>query len=355
MRFAASARPSGVSAGEPGRGDLQADRGAGARRRVLARGNRPRRVRSTQAAMAARLASLRAIRPSRPPTLSAQRSPSSASSTHSIDGVLIVSPLKMPSISLPPEVRRKIFGSGQAGLVGQQPLDGARRQRQHAVRRLAAQHLLPGPGHDIELVPRQRHREGGRGGVADRQALAVGGDPVAVGNAHARGGAVPGEHHVACEIDRGEVGQLAVGRLQHARIRQLELLDDVVRPAGAEAFEGQDIDAAGAEQRPQRHLDRAGVGRRHDAELPVGRHAEDGARAVDHLGEARLRLAWRDGCGRAARRRARPGESRDAWRRGRRRNRDWPDGCPACAAIAMTALPFRREAPRWGGVARRES
>ena len=48
--------------------------------------------------------------------LSAQRSPSSASSTQSIEGVLIVSPSKMPSVSLPPEVRRKIFGSGQAGL-----------------------------------------------------------------------------------------------------------------------------------------------------------------------------------------------------------------------------------------------
>ena len=47
---------------------------------------------------------------------SAQRKPSSASSTHSIDGVLIVSPLKMPSVSLPFEVRRNIFGSGQAGV-----------------------------------------------------------------------------------------------------------------------------------------------------------------------------------------------------------------------------------------------
>ena len=34
----------------------------------------------------------------------------------SIDGVLMVSPLKMPSISLPPLVSWKIFGSGQAGL-----------------------------------------------------------------------------------------------------------------------------------------------------------------------------------------------------------------------------------------------
>ena len=44
-------------------------------------------------------------------------------------------------------------------------------------------------------------REGRRGGVADGQALAVGGDPVAIRHAHARGGAVPGEDHVAVEID----------------------------------------------------------------------------------------------------------------------------------------------------------
>ena len=34
----------------------------------------------------------------------------------SMDGVLMVSPSKMPSMSLPPLVMRKIFGSGQAGL-----------------------------------------------------------------------------------------------------------------------------------------------------------------------------------------------------------------------------------------------
>ena len=39
-----------------------------------------------------------------------------ASSTQSIDGVLIVSPLKMPSMSLPPFVMRKILGSGRGGV-----------------------------------------------------------------------------------------------------------------------------------------------------------------------------------------------------------------------------------------------
>ena len=73
-------------------------------------------VRSTQAATAARFASLRAIRPGSPPTLSAHRNPSNASSTQSMLGVLMVSPLNTPAASLPPLVRRNTFGSGQAGL-----------------------------------------------------------------------------------------------------------------------------------------------------------------------------------------------------------------------------------------------
>src|SRR5215469_6694762 len=73
-------------------------------------------VRATQSATTARLASARATQPSSPPTLSAHLSESSASSMHSIDGVLIVSPRNKPSISLPLLVMRKIFGSGQGGV-----------------------------------------------------------------------------------------------------------------------------------------------------------------------------------------------------------------------------------------------
>src|SRR5689334_24102279 len=60
-----------------------------------------------------RLALERAIRPFSPPTLSPQRKPSIASSMQRSDGVLMVSPLKMASENLPPEVMRKILGSGQ--------------------------------------------------------------------------------------------------------------------------------------------------------------------------------------------------------------------------------------------------
>ena len=59
---------------------------------------------------------LRAINASHPPICSAHLRPSIASSTAIIDGVLMVSPRKMPSINLPPLVRRNIFGMGQGGV-----------------------------------------------------------------------------------------------------------------------------------------------------------------------------------------------------------------------------------------------
>ena len=70
--------------------------------------------------------------------------------------------------------------------VALQPLDGARREDQHAVRGLPAQHLLPGEGGDIDLRPVDRLREDGRGGIGEGEPAALGRDPVAVGNAHAR-------------------------------------------------------------------------------------------------------------------------------------------------------------------------
>ena len=53
------------------------------------------------------------------------------------------------------------------------------------MRALPAQHLLPGERHYIELGEIEVLREAGRGGVADGEASAVGGNPVAVRNPHA--------------------------------------------------------------------------------------------------------------------------------------------------------------------------
>ena len=131
-------------------------------------------------------------------------SASTASATQSIDGVLIVSPAKMPSISLPPLVMRKIFGSGRRRHEALQPLHGAGREDQDPMAALAAHGLLPGEGGHIELVPRQVLREGRRGGVAEGQPLAVGGDPVAVRHPRAGGGAVPGEADVRVPAHRAQ-------------------------------------------------------------------------------------------------------------------------------------------------------
>src|SRR6185436_5114722 len=73
-------------------------------------------VRATQSATAFSLAVARAISALRPPIDLPQASVSSQSSTHSIEGVLMVSPTKIPSLSLPPLVMRKTLGNGHGGV-----------------------------------------------------------------------------------------------------------------------------------------------------------------------------------------------------------------------------------------------
>ncbi len=52
------------------------------------------------------------------------------------------------------------------------------------------------------------------------------------------------------EIDLAEIGKLAIGRLQDARILELQLLHDVADPAFAKTLPGEKIDGASTEQRP---------------------------------------------------------------------------------------------------------
>ena len=200
----------------------------------------------------------------------------------------MVSPLKMPSISLPPLVSRKILGSGQGGLVALQPLDRAQGQDQHPVLRLAAQDLLPGPGHDVELGPGQVHGERGRGRVAQGEAPAVVPDPVAVGHAHARGGAVPAEHDVPGGIDLGEVRELAVGALSARTSSSLSCFSMSVSQPSPKLS-----NATTSTPRAPRRLhiahSKAPVSEAgQDADAVVGRDAQDRAAALDHLDEARL-------------------------------------------------------------------
>src|SRR5215471_15087327 len=69
-----------------------------------------------QFSIAFKFADDRASNAGRPPMDSDHFKPSIASSTQSIDGVLIVSPSKMPAISLPPFVIWKILGRGRSGV-----------------------------------------------------------------------------------------------------------------------------------------------------------------------------------------------------------------------------------------------
>ena len=52
------------------------------------------------------------------------------------------------------------------------------------------------------------------------------------------------------------------------------MLDDIVDPALAEGFPGEDIDAALAEQGPKRRLDRAGIRARDNANSIISRNLQ---------------------------------------------------------------------------------
>ena len=135
-----------------------------------------------------------------------------------------------------------------------------------------------------------RLREHRRGRVADGQAFAVASDPVGIGHADAGGRAVPGEHDVAVAIDLAEIGQLAVRRKKGADVFDLELIDEVGHPLAAERLPGEHVDAARPEQRPERHLDGAGVGSGHDRHAVIGGKLERSGRALDRKREPRFRL-----------------------------------------------------------------
>jgi hypothetical protein len=74
------------------------------------------------------------------------------------------------------------------------------------MRRFTPQNLLPRPSDNIELVERQRHGKGRRRRIGNHQSCPVRRDPITVGNARARRGAIPGQNHVMAEINRRQIG-----------------------------------------------------------------------------------------------------------------------------------------------------
>src|SRR5580704_8835605 len=234
--------------------------------------------------------------------------------------------------------------------VGLEAFGRTRAQDDDAMRPLAPENLLPGERHDIELRPIELLGKGRRCGVADRQPFAVAGDPIAVRHANAGGSAIPGENDVVVEIDLRQVRQFAVWRFECADVLELELLDDVGHPALAKAFPGENIDAARAEKRPERHLDGAGVGAWGYPDAIVGGNAQHFAGEVDRqlkLGFADLRPM------RTAKRRViqscrGPAGALDAWAARETRIRG-----PNARRLGRNNEPsFQMEASRWGEVSR---
>ena len=142
------------------------------------------------------------------------------------------------------------------------------------MRGLTTQNFLPAERGHIQFVPRQVHRECGRGGVADGQTFAVGGDRITIGNTHARGGAVPREYDVGVEIDLGEIDDLAVFGGFDVGLN-LQLFDHIRDPARTKGFPSDHRGLACAKQRPHSHFNCAGVRRRHDTDFVICRNAQN--------------------------------------------------------------------------------
>ena len=305
----------------------------------------------TQRSSAAALASARAISADRPPVRSAQSSANSQSSTASIDGVLIVSPLKMPSISCAAFGQPEDLGQRPRRGLAFEPLDRARRQHQHAVAGFAAQRLLPAESADIDFRPVDVLGECRRRRVADGEAGAVGGDPVGVGHPHAAGGAVPGEHDVLRRVDPAQVRDLAIVGGAHLGV-ELELLDHIGDPAGAEAFPGEHRHGPRAQQRPQGQLHRPGVGGGDDAEPIVGREGRAAHGCARSLAASRA-LPSAERCERPSERVSSSAADQPGGlaqgpeeKKGRAGKRG--------GTVNQIHSPHREHAPRWDGVARRQ-
>ena len=220
------------------------------------------------------LASARAIRPSRPPTDFAHCSASRSSSTQSIGG-------RVDGLALEDAFDQlAAFGVSGRSSAAARPACSFRGARRRAGERTIMP-CAPSPPSTFcqdqvttSSLPRvSSMREYGRGRVADGEAFAVSRDPVAVGHAHAGGRAVPGEDHVAVEVDLAQVGQLAVvGASKMRDVLQLELLATSVAQPEPKLSQATMSTPRSPEQRPHRHFDRAGVGGGHDADAVIRRH-----------------------------------------------------------------------------------
>ena len=205
---------------------------------------------------------------------------------------------------------------------------------------------------DIDLVPGDRLGEHGRGGVDEGEALAVGRDPVAVGHAHAGGGAVPGEEHVAAEIDWARSGSLPYSALRTRRSSSLSCLVTSVTQPSPKLSQASASTPRCAQHGPHGHLEGAGVGGGHDGAHVARRQAQQRLGLVD--GELQARLAFL-GAVRAAEERVVEGFEGPAGALGAGAGGEMDIGRPLgrLGGGGHGCLPFQIAAPRWGGVSRR--
>ena len=229
-----------------------------------------------------------------------------------------------------------IFGEAEqlrhrpARPMAREPLDGARRQYDHAVRRFAAENLLPGEGGDIDLRPVDRLREQRRGGIGEGEPAAVGSDPVAVRHAHARRRAVPGEDDVAVEIDRGQIRQPAVVGLEQRARPAASARRRCRRPSAC-----RNPPRRARRRRARRACSTAPSRRRRCRSRARWRgDSRPAARAARASGRWRASAALRrrpnGASGQAAPSAAHRASSRGAWRTGRRRSSGFPGAAQVC-------------------------
>ncbi len=166
--------------------------------------------------------------------------------------------------------------------------------------------------------------------------------------------AVPGEDQVLGRIDLGGVGQLAVGRVEHLHVGQLQLLGHVGDPVLAEGLEGQQLHGLGPSidhiAISTAPVSRAGD----DADQEVGGDFQDFARLVD--GGLQAALAQLERCDR-------PKysiseifgvQSGALGEAGRKRTRGEPGGSPAWRGSSYRCLPsLQMDCIPLGDVARR--
>ena len=269
--------------------DLQADRGVGAGRRVLGQEVDPaacaRPSRRAPWRWRRRARSAPAGRRSTPPSSARRDSPRRTS----IEGVLMVAPSKMPSIELAALGHAEELRQRPGRRVALQPLDRARREDQHAVRRLAAQRLLPGEGDDIELGPVELLREGGarwrRRSSGPARSAAIK-SPFGTRTPEV----VPFQVKTRSASGRPWRGRAARRRRPRATSASLSFscLTTSVTQSLPKLSKASRWTGRAPEQRPHRHLDGAGVGGRHDADQVVGRDLQHLAGAVDGVLELRL-------------------------------------------------------------------